>query len=250
MKKTIVSIVVGLVVVLVVVLVVAFFSLDSLAKSGFNNVGPKITKVDTRLSGAAISPFSGSGELSGLFIGNPTGYKGASSIEAKDIKVAIKLGSVFSDKLVVEQVHVKGPEITFEGGLSGNNLSKLLANIQETSGGGAQAQPAASGNSGQRKLQVNEFVIEGGIIHVNLTDLGGRSMTVPLPEIRLENLGSDSQGITQAELAKQIMEKLLVSVTSVVTKEMTKLGAGVTDIGKGATKQLEGATKGLKDIFK
>jgi hypothetical protein len=250
MKKIILWIVIGLGFVLVVGLVAAFLSVDSIVKSGFNSVGPGLTKVETRLASANISPFSGGGKLSGLFIGNPSGYKTPSSIEVAEIQVAVQIGSLFSDKVVIEQVRLKAVDITFEGGLTGNNLDKILANIQESAGGGKDSKQSSSEAKGQKKLQVNDLLIEGGNIRVNLTGLVEKSLTVPLPEIHLQNLGAGAQGITAAELAAKVMDKLLAAVLDAVKGQATGLAAGLKDGGKSAAGQLGNTAKGLKDVFK
>ena len=38
------------------------------------------------------------------------------------IKVGVKIGSVFSDTVVVDEINIQDPEITLEGTLDGNNL--------------------------------------------------------------------------------------------------------------------------------
>ena len=99
---------------------------------------------------------------------------------------------------MVTSVHVQAPEITLEGDLSGNNLSKLLANIEAATGGGND--PTAKKDSGKpaKKLQVDDFIIAGGKIHLQLNMAGGKSATVPLPEIHLTDLGQGTDGITAA----------------------------------------------------
>ena len=42
-----------------------------------------IVKVDVTLGSAAISPFSGSGILTKLFVGNPEGYKTKSAVNGE-----------------------------------------------------------------------------------------------------------------------------------------------------------------------
>src|SRR5581483_10914712 len=121
MKKIIVRIGLVMVVLVVVALAVVFFSLDSIVKKGVETMGPEMTKVDVRLGAAKISPIGGSGELNKLFVGNPEGYKTASAIEMGDIKVGVKISSVLSDTIVVNEVNIQGPQITLEGSLTGKN---------------------------------------------------------------------------------------------------------------------------------
>ncbi len=126
MKKLIVRVAVVLAVLLIVAVVASFFFLGAIVKKGVETVGPQITKTELKLDGAGLSILSGSGTLKGLFIGNPAGFKTESAIKVGAVSLGVKPGSIFSDKIHVTQVNVKAPEITFEGSLAGNNLSKLL----------------------------------------------------------------------------------------------------------------------------
>src|SRR5579859_2847802 len=117
MKKILVRLLLGIVVLLVIAVVVVFFSLNSIVKKGVETVGPAITKVPVTLGAADISPLSGSGKLTKLFVGNPEGYKTPSAMEFGSIKVGVKIASVLSDTIVVNEINIQAPEITLEGTL-------------------------------------------------------------------------------------------------------------------------------------
>src|SRR5580658_1533342 len=119
MKKIIIRLFAVLVLLVVVGLVVVFFSLNSIVKKAVETVGAKMTQVDVRLGSADISPFSGSGKLSKLFVGNPSGYSTPFAVQMDTIKVGVQIGSVTSDTIVVNEINVQSPEIYFDGGLSG-----------------------------------------------------------------------------------------------------------------------------------
>src|SRR5271168_1163205 len=139
MKKFLIRFV-GIVIVLVLVgLVVLFFSLNSIVKKGVETYGPTMTKVDVRLGAADISPFSGAGKLSKLFVGNPEGFKTPFAIQMDSVKVRIQISSLLKDTIVVDEINIQAPEIQFDGGLSGNNLSKILDNLNSSSGSSGNA---------------------------------------------------------------------------------------------------------------
>lgn len=253
MKKLIIRIVAGVVLLVIIALVVVFFSLNSIVKKGVETVGPKLTQVEMRLNSANLSPFSGRGQLSGLFVGNPQGYKTPSAITVGDIKVGVQPSSVMSDTVVIEEVTVKAPEITFEGSLSGNNLSQILANLDAATGGDKAAKPAEPAKKSEKKFYVKDVAINDGKIHLSVTALGtSKAVTLPLPPVHLQNIGSREQGVSAAELSRQIMKEITANATKAVGEAMAKgLDQGVKEIGKEATGQLDKAAKGaLKDLFK
>ncbi len=255
MKKIIIRIGIGIFVLVVVGLLVVFFSLNSIVKKGVETVGPSLTKVDVKLGAAEISPFSGSGRLMKLFVGNPEGYKTPSAIEIGDIKVGVQIGSLTSDTLVVNEVSVKDAVITLEGTLSGNNLTKILDNVNggATSAPKPKGEPAQPGTSkSSKKFIVKDLLIEGAKVNLNLSVavLGNQSLTVPVPTIHLQNIGVAEGGVTAEQLVQQVMKPLMASVTSAATDAVANMAGKVGDLGKNGAKSLGNAAKGVTDLFK
>src|SRR3954467_15828077 len=193
MKKIIVRVFIGfLVLALLAVLAVHFF-LDSAIKRGVETIGPKLTKVEVKLEGVSLSLLTGAGKIKGLVIGNPAGFKSPSAIQVGTASLALQPNSLLSDKIIIKSINVQAPEVTFESDLKSVNLKKILANLEESTGGSAKepSKPKANGETTskeQKKLQVDQFIISGGKVHVSITPLG-QSATVPLPEIHLADLG-------------------------------------------------------------
>ena len=255
MKKLILRGVVVLLVLLVVAVGVSIYFLGSIVKKAVETVGPQITGTEIKLDSATLSLLSGSGKLKGLQVGNPEGFKTESAIKVGSVSVDVVAGSVFSDKVHVTQVNVQAPEITFEGGLKGNNLSKLLDNVQAAAGGSDKT--SATSKDKSRRLQVDDFVISGGKINLSIDagPLGGKSMTVSLPEIHLTNLGSGPDGITAADLTAKVLKELLQAAIPAAEKAVVDLGKGAAtgvmkEAGKTATEGVEKATKGIGELFK
>jgi hypothetical protein len=259
MKKIIIRISIVLVVVVILAVVAVGLFLDKAIKTGVETFGPKLTKVDIKLQSVSLSLLSGSGTIKGLVVGNPEGYTTPSAINIGLASLSLKPASLLSDKIVVKSIKVQGPEITFETDLRHNNLSKILANVQEATGGGAKepAKPQEptkpEGAKPAKKLQVDDFAISGGKIHVSVTTLGGKTATVPLPDIHLQNLGAGPEGITPQELAKQVIEAIEKGASQAAAGAVVDLGKGALYIGKDAantSNAVQSATKSLGNIFK
>lgn len=249
MKKRIIRIVVVLVVLLLVAVGAVFIFLDSIVKKGVETVGPKVARVDVRLAGAKISPFSGSGELTGLFIGNPEGFKTPSAITVGDVKVAVKVSSVFSDVIQVEEVHVQAPEITLEAGLTGSNLGKILDTINESASKESAAVKSGEKKPG-KKIYIKDILIEGGKINVSVKLAMGKSLTVPLPAIHIQNIGTPEKGATTAEAAQQIMNAVLSETTKAAANVGGAITKGARDVGEGAVDGAGKAVNSIKGLFK
>lgn len=243
--KKIVRILIGLVVILIVVAVVAIFFIGTIVKTGVEKVGPTVAKVPVKLDSAKISIFGGNGELKGFVIGNPEGFKAPEAIKVGTVALSIVPGSVLKEKKHVRLVKVEGPEITYEMGLKGSNLGKLLDNVSGSAEQDEKA-PTKEQQATKTKLQVDEFVITGGRIHVGMTGVG--SQAIPLPEIRLTQLGEGPDGITPAELSKKVLSAIVDATTKAVAENAGNLGEAGKALTTGAADQLK--KTGIGDLFK
>ena len=253
MKKLIVRLILGLVIVLVLVVVGSFLFLGTIVKSGVEKVGPRVTKVPVKLDSAKISIFGGSGELKGFVISNPEGYKTPEAIKVGTMTLSIAPGSVLKEKKHIRLVKVEGPEITYETDLKGSNLGKLLENV----GGSAEQDkkaPTKDQQTSKTKLQVDEFVITGGKVRVSASVMGlqgtERQQDIPLPEIRIKDLGQGPEGITPAELSKRVLSVVLDETVKAVAANAGKLQDAGKALGTGAVDELKKGAGGILDSLK
>jgi hypothetical protein len=132
MKKIVwIIAIVALVLIIGAVVVVGLF-LDKIVKAGVETVGPKIVQVPVTVDTINLALMTGSAKVRGLVVGNPKDYKSTNAITVGVVAVAVNPLTILSDKIVVRSIEVRQPEITFEGGLSGNNLSQILDNVNST----------------------------------------------------------------------------------------------------------------------
>lgn len=264
MKKIVIRLLFALVVLAILGVFAAALFLDGAIKRGVETIGPMVTKVDVKLQSVSLSLLSGSGKFQGLVVGNPEGFKTPSAINVGSASLALSPRSLLSDKILIKAINVQAPEITFETDLKGNNLSQILANLEATTGGTEKEpakpkEPAPTGAKPSKKLQVDDFLITGGKVHVSVTALGGKSATVPLPEIHLTDLGKGSDGITPAELTAKVLHAVIESASKEAATAVADIGKGAVYMGKDAVKSLgataatngvEKVTKSIGDLFK
>ncbi len=241
--KKLIRIAVVLVLLVVVLLVVGLFYLGNIVKSGVERVGPSVAKVPVTLDSAAISVLGGSGVLKGFVIGNPEGYKSPEAIKVGTVSVSLVPRSLLSDKVVIRSIKVESPELTFEkNSLTGSNLEKILENLGgEKKPSDPSSKPATPSENAQKKLQVDEFIITGAKVHAIVPIVG--PYTVPLPELKLMNLGQGPEGITGAELGQRVMTLVLEATTKAVAEH----APGATG---QAAETINNAKDTVKDLFK
>jgi hypothetical protein len=252
----------GLVIILVVLLVVAVIVggvfLGNIVKAGVERVGPKITQVTIKLDAVNLSLLTGSARIQGLVVGNPEGYKAPQAISVGVAAVEVNPLSVLSDKIVVRSIEVRNPEITFEGNpFSGNNLTKIRDNVNAAT---AASQPPSTSQTAQaagkpaKKLEVDDFLITGAKVHVSLTGIGGKEMTLPLPDIHLTDMGKGTDGITATDLTRRVLDALTAATVKAVANSASDISKGAINLGNGAGKtageDVNKITTGLGGLFK
>jgi hypothetical protein len=260
MKKKLIKIVSVLFGILLIALVVVYFMLGSIIKKGVETVGPDLTQGEVKLESASLS-ILGSGGLKGLLIGNPKngdfGSPFAFKLGSSDVKVQI--GSLMSDKIVVESIIVDGAEVCFDG-VQGANHQQLLENIKAYTGGDENA-PVAEEKEPEgegKKVVIKLFKMTNTKI---LLHVAGFTVPVSLPDFEKRGIGEEEEGASLKDTVTAIYESLYDSIFNIVKgsgdkiKEITgktldSLKSGVT----GAVDSVKGSTKGavdkLKGLFK
>jgi len=252
----------GLLIVAVVLIVVAVITaglfLGKIVKTGMETVGPKITQVPIKVDTVSLSLLTGSAKVEGLVVGNPEGYKTPQAISVGEAAIGVNPLSIFSDKIVVRSIEIQSPEITFEGNpFSGNNLTKIRDNVNAAAKSSQEAatnQPAKAGSNPGKKLEVDDLLIKGAKVHVSLTGMGGKEVTLPLPDIHLANMGRGPEGITPTDLTRRVLDALTTAAVKAVANAATDIGRGVENLGKDAGKtvgeSVNKVTKGIGGLFK
>ena len=241
-------------VVLVIAVIGLSLSVNSAIKAGVTTLGPKLTKTSVALQGVNISILSGSGEIKGLVIGNPKGYQTAHALSLGSVRVAIEPQSLLSDKVVVKEIVIDAPDITFETGLSGNNISQIKNNIEASTGPSQKVkeQAPAKEEGGGKKLQINDLRITNGKINLSIQGMQGKSVTVPLQEIHLTDIGKESEGASIPAVTEKIFVALNQGVLEAVAKSGQGIATGVETMkktGEGVKEEAGGIVKGLKGMF-
>jgi len=227
-----------------VVLLVAYFALTyfmgSIVKSTVNRVGPKLAQTKVELVSAKISPLAGSGTLSGFTVGNPAGWSDGNALSLGTMHLDLKPTSVFSDVIVINELVIDQPEFNYETRLISSNIGDLLANIEKYLGAGEKEIGKDTGPS--KKFIVKKLRLTNGKATVGV---GVAALPVPLPEIRLDDVGVAEGGITGGRLAAVVMGDVLKSIVGVATEARGLTGADSLHKMKEAGKYIEDSVKSL-----
>jgi uncharacterized protein involved in outer membrane biogenesis len=241
MKK--VWIALGVVVVLVAgVLYFGVSRLGPIIRQAVNTQGPKITGTELRLGDVDIALFSGRAKLQDFLLGNPAGFDAPRAMTVKSVLVDVDEKSLTGDTIVIERIEVVKPEIFFEKKGRTDNFKTILNQVKSAAGSrGSRGTESSGGEKPEKKLLIREFVVRDGQIKATVSGLKGREIAASLPEIRLQNIGGQQQGVAPAEAARQIAEALygkIVSpeVTAALRQELRSLGGEARAMGEEAVR--------------
>ncbi|HVU08787.1 MAG TPA: AsmA family protein [Verrucomicrobiae bacterium] len=233
MRKIFWSVVIILLVVVVAVAIVVSLMLGPVVKKAVETVGPQMTKTTVTLDDINLSLLTGSAMIKGFTIGNPQGYKATNAISVDEVSVGVNPLTVFSEKIVLRSIHVKSPEITFEGDpFSGNNLTQIDDNLKSASKNQkstpSQTNQVVQSAKPAKKFEVDDFLLTGAKIHINYA---GQEMAVDLPDVHLTNLGTESDGLTSAEVSKRVLDAIIAATIKAVSHEIQSKNLG-NDLNK------------------
>jgi len=241
--------------VILILVVVLMLSLGQIIKAGVTTAGPKLAGVPIQLTSVVVNPLTGMVRIKGLVIGNPEGFNTPSAMELSDFKLKIKMSSLFSKAIVIEEILINEPQITYEKSLKSSNLSTLQANLapKETAAK-PEAAPAPEKKKGAaKKVIIDDFQLNGAKVNVTITALGGKKMTLPLPNIHMKDIGKNSGGANPAEVVSEVFNSISKAVVDAVSSGGEMAGKALKDVGGAATDAAKGATdaaKGAADSIK
>ncbi len=177
-RKIVLWVATGLLAVLLVAVVLLGFFLDSLIRNGIETLGPQVARVAVKVAGVDLSLFTGRARVDGLVVGNPSGSHSPHALSVNSARVSVRLSSVLSRRIVVDGIHVDGLDVSYEGGPGGNNLNRILANIE----GNNRAAPRQQ-QGPDKRFYVRELALRGG--RITMASGSGPALTIPLPDIHL-----------------------------------------------------------------
>lgn len=268
MKKLLKWLLVIIPVVLIAGVLLFFLNLNKIIKAGVETGGSRILKVPVTLEKVSLSPFSGNGELNGLIIGNPEGFKSVSSFELGTVKLDIDLPSLKSDTIIINEVTIDAPKITYERTLKTSNIKTILDHVKALAGDdrGDTKEPEETpekpaSDKPAKKIIIKKIALTNTSALVTTSLISTKGATVTVPDIILTDIGTEKNGATSAEAVQEILTQVLNSVIKAykdgdaldAIKVNGKSLEEAADALKNSGKSLEEATetvKGLKGLLK
>ncbi len=235
------------------------FSLNDIVVKAVNEEGPKCTGTAVHLDRADISLLSGTGTFSGLTLGNPEGFSGPWAAKVGSAAVVLDTGTVLDETIVIPSIVIESPELVYELGRTSSNFETILDNVRARSGKaassgadsseGASAAATDDGEKKARKVIIDDLTISNARATLSIPDLR-LSVTVPLPEIRLTDIGRKSRGATMAEAAAIVLEELTKKLSESAADQTKNAGALLLKGGENAADQAKSVEEKARNLLK
>lgn len=219
-------------------------SLDSQVASAIRRYSPEITGVPIRLSKAKINPIDGKAALYGLVVDNPNGFKTKHALSLGEISMKLDIGSLTTDVIRIKELTLIKPEVTYEYASTGSNLDVLQRNIERSVTQQRGSTKKTQDSESSKKLVIEHLYIKSGTASVSAAALHSDVVSVPIPDLHLQDIGKKSNGATAGEVLRQILGSIIQQVTQSVAS------LSISTVGKTIEKGVESATKTIKDLFK
>lgn len=252
-------ILVGLAVFLAVLLLLLQYALGPIVKTAAEQVGPKVLGTRVDVTNAHLRVLSGLVRMEGIVVGPPEGFD-ANVFEMQNFRVDLDTASLLGgadEPIVVRDITVEGPFVTYElKGLS-DNLHKLLSNLGADEEKPEKEKPEEKAPG--RKVVIEHFLFKDAKVRVAV--VGGKGAVVPLPDIELTDIGKESGGATALDATGQILRQITVGTLAAVKDVLVDLGGVAVDaagavagaaadaIGGAADKAASAVTGAIGSLF-
>ena len=248
MKKILIIGVILLVAVVGVGVYVVMSQLDSVVKTAVEQIGSDATGTQVTLQGVEISPTDGHGALRGFRMTNPKGFAEGDAFKFNEISLTIDVTSVFSDPVVIKEIVIDKPEVTYAIGKSSTNVDEIQKNVNDYAGAQESGSGGGSGSEGP-KIVIENLYMRDGTVTVSAPGITDEKVSAPLPDIHLTGIGAEGNGATPAEVASQTMTAVVASAKQAVKSvDLDAVLKGAGEMAGEAQKELEKATEGSEGV--
>ena len=240
----------------VIILIVAIYLTAGIwLRTVVSTVVPQMTKTSANLDQADISLLRGRISLKGLKIGNPSGFQKPNAFELKEISVKFEPKSLFTSKIIINEIKIDGTKIDAEiAKLGSMNLMILNDNVQEFLGNPTPQKPVVNEEVAAKKEaeQKNSKAVVVKDLKISNSSLDfaimSKTLNVKLPDIHEQNIGEKKKE-TLPDLVAGIFSKLTENSLAAISKSSQESVNQLLDNLAGRSKEASGFVETLKGIF-
>jgi uncharacterized protein involved in outer membrane biogenesis len=211
----------------------ALGKLNPLGKVSLDDLNPLTDKKDTntveRVKGGPLTlvafdrlkvePLKLLVTLDNLQIGNPEGFAGKNLVELDSFKLEIDPDTLQSDIMVIRDILINNPTITYERKLTTDNIKAMQQFIEKAVGQSADKEKKKTTEDKKKepgqKVIIDQFALESGLVKAKLSALP--AAPIPLPPIKMRDIGRDTGGTSLVGAVTEIGTTIYDSIIGAVS---------------------------------
>lgn len=201
-----------------------------------NSWGPSVTRTSLRLEGAEFTAFSKEATLSGLHVGNPPGYTADQAVSVSRIRITTPK-TMSRDHLVLERVDLSGAVFSLEVKDGTDNLEAILTNIDASVR--YDLWPEWLKEVAPRRITIQDLFMKDAAVNWIVPLTGGKTMSIPLPDIHLQHIATEGAGFSPAAIFGQVLRQ--------IRRKIVRLDFG-TDVSSIFQQKFHELSRFLKNI--
>lgn len=218
--KIIGGIVLALIAVLAIVVFIGLKNLDSLVKSAIESVGSDVVKTAVKVDRVNIELMEGRGEIEGIYIKNPAGYRIENAVSFGNITLHIDPASLTEDVIVVKQLSIDSAQLIAEHkDLLDINLQELYKNIN--AGSQPTKEPAPTTARPDIRFMLEKVSFTNMSLDLVSEKYGQRDFA--MKDIHLTNLGNKQEGLSAEQLTNALLTPVIDAARKRATREIEDL---------------------------
>lgn len=180
-------------------------NLDRLVHRAIEDQGSALLGAPIRLGSVHIDPRSGAGELTGLSIGNPPGFRTPHLLQVARVRVQVDVTTLTQTVVVIPLIEIEAPDVIYEKGATQTNIEALQTHLARQLQAG---EPASTDGKPPRRYIVERLQLLRPQAQASAAFLNGKTVRLKLPEMDLRDLGRAEGGLTAGELGAQVARAL------------------------------------------
>lgn len=201
-------------------IIIVGMSLNALVKTGVETLGPKVLGVPVTLKEVDVSLLSGGKDmrvsLNELIIENPAGYKTDYAFSLSNIRVLVDRNSVLTNTVVIDEIMLDRPVITFEGSLRGGNLGNIQDNLKRST----SSEPYYKF---EKYVHIKKVIMRNAKINLSLFKEGILVKNLTVPNFQLRDIGKASGGTRFPKAFAAIFDSIYEAVIKAVMKPSKRI---------------------------
>lgn len=170
-------------------------------------VGSAATGEKVTLDAFDVSIITGRGTINGLTVPNSGIGSSPTSFVVDKAEIRIVPWSILWGPLHIRSIEITNPAVDLETSATSSNLTIILA------AAAAYAVTADKSGDKEKKLRVDDLTITGAKLSGKIYPLSTK-VSLTLPDIKMSNLGSSGDGMSQADFVQAVLTQVVNQATT------------------------------------